>query len=125
MVGPSKSVSDAFNEGEKMRQVILGIAMVALTAAGVAAIGSAQEGTAAETTTVPEARIANGTRFGAWTVNCRAVAVNETSCVLSQRLVRTSDNVFLAEILAFWSGDVTRAFLGARVGIRILLCDAS
>lgn len=60
-------------------------------------------------------RIANGQRFGAWTVTCEAVAVGETACVLSQRLVRTSDNAFLAEVLAFWSADGEQSFLAARV----------
>ena len=77
---------------------------------------SAQEADKAEdTTSVAAMRLANGTRIGAWTVNCEAIAVNETACVLSQRLVRTSDNVFLAELLAFWSGDVKRTYLAARV----------
>jgi invasion protein IalB len=60
-------------------------------------------------------RVANGARFGAWTVSCEAVAVNETTCVLSQRLVRSSDNAFLAEILAFMNADGSRKFLAARV----------
>ena len=77
--------------------------------------GLAQDNGAAATTTVQPMRIANGTRFGAWRVNCEAIAVNETACVLSQRLVRTSDNVFLAELLAFWSGDGSKSYLAARV----------
>lgn len=79
-----------------------------------AAAQSAQDDAAA-TTTVEPMRIANGTRFGSWVVNCEALAVNETACVLSQRLVRTSDNVFLAELLAFWSGDGSRSYLAVRV----------
>lgn len=70
---------------------------------------------AADTTAVQPVRIANGTRFGAWTVNCEAIAVNETACVLSQSLVRTSDNVFLAELLAFWSADQSKTYMAARV----------
>lgn len=68
--------------------------------------------------TVPAAapeRIANGQKFGAWTVTCEAIAVNETACVLSQRLVRSSDNVFLAELLLFWSGDRAQTYMAARV----------
>lgn len=60
-------------------------------------------------------RVANGAQFGAWTVSCEAVAVNETTCVLNQRLVRSSDNAFLAEILAFMNADMSRTFLAARV----------
>lgn len=66
----------------------------------------------------PEAdapRIANGARFGAWTVTCEAIAVNETACVLSQTLVRSADERFLAEILAFWSGDGSQSYVAARV----------
>lgn len=63
----------------------------------------------------PVERIANGTRFGAWTVTCEALAVNETACLLTQRLVRSSDNAFLAEVLAFWSGDGSQRYLAARV----------
>jgi len=63
----------------------------------------------------PAARVANGQRFGAWTVACEAIAVNETACVLSQRLVRSEGNGFLAEILAFWSGDRSTTYLAARV----------
>lgn len=63
----------------------------------------------------PTVRITNGTQFGGWTVACEAVAVNETTCVLQQRLVRSSDNTFLAEIVAFWDDAMADAFLAARV----------
>lgn len=63
----------------------------------------------------PAQRVANGARFGAWTVTCEALAVNETACLLTQRLVRSSDNAFLAEVLAFWSGDGSQSYLAARV----------
>lgn len=69
---------------------------------------------AAQEASTPE-RIANGQKFGAWTVTCEAIAVNETACVLSQRLVRSSDNVFLAELLVFWSGDAVQTYMAARV----------
>ncbi|MCY6381776.1 invasion associated locus B family protein [Hoeflea prorocentri] len=93
------------------------LALVALTAIplGMTSAKAQDNGDAAATTTVQPMRIANGTRFGAWRVNCEAIAVNETACVLSQRLVRTSDNVFLAELLAFWSGDGSKSYLAARV----------
>ena len=71
---------------------------------------------AQETAAEPEVeRIANGQKFGAWTVTCEAIAVNETACVLSQRLVRSSDDAFLAELLAFWSGDGSQTYFAARV----------
>ena len=60
-------------------------------------------------------RVVNGARFGAWTVACEALAVNETTCVLSQRLVRSADNTFLAELVAFWSADLSSGFIAARV----------
>ncbi|MGB2200354.1 MAG: hypothetical protein ACPH5G_03355, partial [Pseudooceanicola atlanticus] len=41
--------------------------------------------------------------------------MNETACVLSQTLVRSSDDRFLAEILAFWSGDGTSSYMAARL----------
>lgn len=71
----------------------------------------AQETDAAVATPV----VANGAQFGAWVVNCEAVAVSQTACVLSQRLVRSSDNAFLAELLAFQSADGKRSYLAARV----------
>lgn len=92
------------------------LALVALAAIPLGiSPGLAQDNDAAATTIVQPMRIANGTQFGLWRVNCEAIAVNETACVLSQRLVRTSDNVFLAELLAFWSGDGSTSYLAARV----------
>jgi len=82
---------------------------------------AAQEAEAAATTNVPPARVANGTRFGQWVVTCEALAVNETACVLTQRLVRASDGAFLAEMLAFSSADGTRRYLGARVPTGVYL----
>jgi len=97
-----------------MKRFLAGCAVVAVFATGAFA-----QSTTAETETSvseqPVQRIANGTRFGAWTVTCEALAVNETACVLTQRLVRSSDNAFLAEVLAFWSGDGARTFMAARV----------
>lgn len=83
-------------------------AAVAVVAMSLPLIANAQE-----TSETP--RIANGQQFGAWTVTCEAIAVNETACVLSQRLVRSSDNAFLAELLAFWSGDGEQTYFAARV----------
>lgn len=67
------------------------------------------------------ARIANGQTFGAWSVNCEAVAVGETACVLNQQLFRASDRVFLAQLLALWSEDGDKRFLLARVPVGVYL----
>lgn len=85
--------------------------------AGVLALSAlATSAMAQDTATTPsDPVVANGARFGAWVVNCEALAVNQTACVLSQRLVRSADNVFLAELLAFNSGDGERSYLAARV----------
>jgi invasion protein IalB len=66
-------------------------------------------------------RVANGTAFGKWSVTCEALAVNETTCVLTQRLVRTADNAFLAEFLAFWSADGATRYVAARVPTGVYL----
>jgi invasion protein IalB len=44
-----------------------------------------------------EDRPRNGTRFQDWVLNCRAEAVNQTSCAITQSLVRQADEAFLAE----------------------------
>lgn len=62
-------------------------------------------------------RLVNGARFGGWTVSCEAVAVNETVCVLSQRLVRSGQagGGLLVDLLAFNDPDAPGAWLAARV----------
>ncbi len=60
-------------------------------------------------------RLVNGTQFGGWTVSCEALAVNETVCVLSQRLVRAGDGGLLADLLAFISADEPAAWVAARL----------
>jgi invasion protein IalB len=95
----------------------------ALTLAGslaVAGPGLAQDETAQENAT-PAARIVNGQAFGDWTVQCEALAVNETACVLSQRLVRGSDGAFLAELLAFSASAGSQRYLAARVPVGVHL----
>ena len=86
------------------------VLMVAVLAATSPAMAQEAGRTEAETP-----RVANGQQFGAWTVTCEAIAVGETACVLTQRLVRTQDNAFLAELLAFTSGDGSGTFIAARV----------
>lgn len=61
------------------------------------------------------APVRNGARYGAWTVTCEALGMNDTACVLSQTLVRSADNQLLAEVLAFWSGDGAASYMAARV----------
>lgn len=76
---------------------------------------------AAQENAAPAARVANGQSFGDWTVQCEAVAVNETACVLSQRLARGSDGAFLAELLAFSTPDGSQRYLAARVPVGVHL----
>lgn len=66
-----------------------------------------------------QGRLANGAQFGNWTVNCEAIGVNETICVLSQRLVASSGQRFLAELLAFADPDSPGAYLAARVPLGV------
>ena len=64
-------------------------------------------------------RVENGARFGAWTVACEAVAVNETICVLTQRLVEAEGQGFLTELLAFNDGEEAQAWVVARVPLGV------
>lgn len=64
-------------------------------------------------------RIENGARFGAWTVACDAVAVNETICVLTQRLVEAEEQGLLAELLAFNDAEEPLAYVVARVPLGV------
>lgn len=79
----------------------------------LAALG--QPGARAQSTDGAAKEVANGSRFGAWTVNCQALGVNKTSCVLTQQLVRSGDGGFLAEVLAFSNADDSKRYLAARV----------
>ena len=60
---------------------------LALIFAGTVLPGAAGAQTAAQ----------NGTQFRDWTLACRALAINETACVLNQVLVKAEDKTFLAE----------------------------
>lgn len=65
-------------------------------------------------------RLENGRAFGAWRLTCEALAVNETACVLSQRLIQRDGNRFLAELALFpAAGEDERAFIAARVPIGV------
>lgn len=68
--------------------------------------------------TVP-ARLENGARFGAWRVACEAVAVGETLCSLSQHLVRSDGDAFLAGLVALWDADLESRHLIATVPVGV------
>lgn len=59
--------------------------------------------------------VQNGQVFGSWTVNCTAVAVGRTLCTLQQRILRSEDRAFIAQLLAFRSPDQSKTYLSARV----------
>ncbi len=61
-------------------------------------------------------RLENGTQFGEWTLVCEAVAVNETTCVLNQRLLR-GDGAFIVDFMAIPEGD--GGWLSARVPVGV------
>jgi len=65
--------------------------------------------------------VANGQRFGAWAVNCSAVAVGQTLCMLEQRILRSEDRAFVAQLLAFQSPDGAKTYLSARVPLGVYL----
>lgn len=88
-----------------------------LTAATTACLTLLAPALSAQDSSDTPARVTNGQQFGAWTVACEALAVNETTCVLNQRLFRSEDRVFLAQIVGFWSGDGERRYLSARVPV--------
>lgn len=70
-----------------------------------------------------QAAVANGQRIGAWTVSCRAVAVGQTDCTLTQRIVRAADNAFVADVIAT-RNEEGATFLVARVPTGAFLPDA-
>lgn len=59
----------------------------------------------------------NGQRFGNWVLNCEAVGVNQTVCVLTQRFVRTADQTYLGDLLAFSNREGDKLYLAARVPV--------
>ncbi|MGH1330371.1 MAG: invasion associated locus B family protein [Paracoccaceae bacterium] len=79
----------------------------------------AQSNTETNTQTTPSqetpSRIANGARVGQWLVRCDALAVGETVCYLTQKIIRTEDKAGIAEFLAFWNPDFTVSYVIARV----------
>ena len=64
--------------------------------------------------------ITNGQKFGAWTVNCVAVAVGQTNCTLTQRILRASDNAFIADLVAVRDPDA-QTYIVARVPVGVSL----
>ena len=67
----------------------------------------------------PEQRLVNGARFGQWAVACEAIAVNETACILTQKLIAKADNRFLAEMVLVRPKGESRLILAARVPIGV------
>jgi len=65
----------------------------------------------------------NGDTFGAWTLTCEAVGVNQTTCALRQRVVRASDQAFVADLLAFTNRDGSKRFLAARLPLGVHLAS--
>ncbi|KIN75147.1 IalB domain containing protein [Sulfitobacter noctilucae] len=66
------------------------------------------------------AAVANGQKIGAWSVTCLAVAVNQTSCTLNQRVMRAKDNAFVADLVAT-RNDAGQTFIAARVPVGVYL----
>ena len=66
-------------------------------------------------------QVQNGQVFGVWRVNCTAIAVGQTACVLGQEVRRETDNAFIAQIMAFQTPDASKTFLSARVPLGVYL----
>lgn len=85
---------------------------------------SAQTSTDRDAVVAPEAPatavVVNGQKFGAWSVSCVAVAVGETDCTLTQRVLRAADKAFVADIIATRNPD-GESFLIARVPVGVFL----
>lgn len=64
----------------------------------------------------PQDVVANGQKIGAWTVSCIALAVGKTNCTLNQRVMRTSDGAFVADVIALRDSE-GRTYLLARVPV--------
>ncbi len=65
----------------------------------------------------------NGAQYRDWTLACRATAINQTECVLTQILVDAANNTFIAEIgVSLQSSDQGPvAVLVLRVPVGVLL----
>lgn len=78
---------------------------------------TAQTNTSDETPAPTQAEaVVNGQKFGAWNVTCVAVAVGETNCTLTQRILRATDNAFVADLIATRNAENDN-FLIARVPV--------
>lgn len=76
--------------------------------------------TAAAQATPESAVVVNGQTFGAWSVSCIAIAVGETDCTLTQRVLRASDKAFVADLIATRNPEGA-SFLIARVPVGVFL----
>ncbi len=74
----------------------------------------------APTGTEEAVTVANGQKIGAWNVTCVAVAVGKTDCTLTQRVLRSTDNAFVADIIATRNTE-GKTFLAARVPLGVSL----
>ncbi|MFC6589378.1 invasion associated locus B family protein [Sulfitobacter pacificus] len=76
---------------------------------------------AAVAPSTPEAAVVvNGQKFGAWSVSCIAIAVGKTDCTLTQRVLRSTDKAFIADIVATRNPE-GQSFLIARVPVGVFL----
>ncbi|MFK7836789.1 MAG: invasion associated locus B family protein [Sulfitobacter sp.] len=64
--------------------------------------------------------VSNGQKFGAWTVSCVAIAVGQTNCTLTQRVLRATDSAFVSDIVAARNAEGA-TFLVARVPVGVFL----
>ena len=68
-----------------------------------------------------EQGLSNGTAFADWTVACRAAAIGETDCVLSQVLVKAETNELVAEVSLAPADDDAGVVLLLRVPTGVIL----
>ena len=72
------------------------------------------------TTEATSATVANGQKIGAWNVTCVAVAVGQTNCTLTQRIMRATDNAFVADLVATRNAE-DATYVVARVPVGVFL----
>lgn len=88
--------------------------MKAFLAAAVLWLGA---GPVAAQGTAPE----HGQVFGHWVISCNAASAGKPICVLTQRVVRNSDQAMLAEFVALWTPDLASRLLLVRVPTGVYL----
>ncbi|MGH1369558.1 MAG: invasion associated locus B family protein [Maritimibacter sp.] len=98
----------------------LTLASLALTAV-FASTGLITASTSATAQDAEETRVTNGQKFDAWNVACEAIAVNETTCMLNQQLLRAADQAFITQMVAFWDRAGENRYLSVRVPTGVYL----